>query len=65
MFNYEPPLNPPSDYFKDYEIPERIQEICKDILKYGTRTAYQNIYDFLYETAEHDLISEREEVYVE
>jgi len=65
MFAYEPPLDPPCDYFKEYAIPERIQEICEDILKYGSSTSYQNIYDYLYETAEDDLLYEREQAYAE
>lgn len=58
MFNYELPLEPSVDYFQEYRIPERIEEICKDILKKGRFTQFSGVYDALFELAEEQLIEE-------
>lgn len=59
MFAYELPLDPPCDEWKEYILPERckdrIEDICKDILKCGERTNFQSIYDAIYEMVEADL----------
>lgn len=63
MFAYEPSLNPPCDYWKEYQLPfhckMRIAEICNDILKRGEKTSSQEIYDAIYELVEADIESER------
>lgn len=59
MFAYELPLDPPCDEWKEYILPERckdrIEDICKDILKRGERTNFQAIYDAIYELVEADI----------
>lgn len=64
MLAYEPCLEPDCDYLHDYKIPERIKEMCKDILKYGSATSYAHVYEALYELAEEDILTEKEEAYV-
>jgi hypothetical protein len=62
MFAYEPPLDPPCDEWTEYKLPElckdRIEEICKNILKKGEDTYYARIYDALYELVEQDIEQE-------
>lgn len=52
MFAYEPPLNPPVDYWEEYKKPEfilsKIHEICQDIVKRQEDTNYQEVFDILY-----------------
>lgn len=62
MFAYELPLSPPYDEWKEYILPERckdrIEDICKNILKRGDRTNFQTIYDAIYELVQADIEDE-------
>lgn len=62
MFAYELPLDPPCDEWKEYILPERckdrIEDICRDILKRGEHTNFQKIYDAIYELVETDIEDE-------
>jgi hypothetical protein len=59
MFAYEPPLEPPCNYWEEYEKPafilDKINEICADIVKFGEKTRYQNFLDVLYEQVEENI----------
>lgn len=50
------------DYLYEGVIQERIEEVCEDILKKGTSSNYNEIYDAIYELVESDLIEEREDL---
>lgn len=63
MFKYQPPLSPSCDYIEEYLIPERLEEICKDILNKRHKTYYTRYYETLWEMAEEDIREEREEIY--
>lgn len=56
MFAIEPPINPPCDYWEEYQKPKfimnKIQEICKNIYENGDNTNFQDILDYLYEHIE-------------
>lgn len=62
MFAYEPPLEPPCDHWKEYELPmrcrQRMHEVCMDIIRKHKGTHYQNIYDAIYELVEADIEAE-------
>lgn len=53
MAVYGPPTEPPVDYWEEYEKPRivqnKIQEACEDIVKKGTNTRFQEIFDIIYE----------------
>lgn len=69
MFAYEPPLSPPCNEWLEYILPERckmrIEDVCKDILKRGENTNYQDIYTAIYELVEADIETETAEAYYE
>ena len=53
MFAYEPSLSPPEadrfDLARYYQIKLVIEDACKDILKRGENTRFQDILDLLHE----------------
>lgn len=49
------------DQIKGQRIEERMQEVCADILKKGSDTSFQEIYDSIYELAEEDIDNQRAE----
>lgn len=59
MFAYEPPLDPPCNYWEEYEKPAFIEgkiiEICENIAKKGTKTSFTDVFDFLYEHIEENI----------
>lgn len=59
MFAYEPPIDPPCDYWEEYGKPDfikqKINEICKSILEKGDKTPFQEIFDYIYENVEEKL----------
>ncbi len=61
MLASEPDLNPPYDFYKEYLMPQKIEEVCRDILAHGAGTYYQDIYDAMWELAEGILIEEAED----
>lgn len=65
MLNFEMQLSPSVDYLSDYAVPQRIEEICKDILKNRGHSQYKEIYDYLFEYAEDELLWEKESSYGE
>lgn len=62
MFIYDPPSEPPSDAWLEYTLPllcqNRIFEICKDIIKHGQNTQYQEVYDAIYEIIQPEMLKE-------
>lgn len=53
---------PPYDTWREYTLPllcrERIEEVCKDILKRGENTRYAKIYDAIVELVEDAILTE-------
>lgn len=62
MFAYEPPLEPSCDEWREYVCPElcksRIKDICQDILRVGSKTRWDAIYDAIYELVQADIEEE-------
>lgn len=59
MFAYEPPLDPPSNIWEEYDKPafimQVLQDICENILKRGEKTDHQDVLDLVYEHIEEHL----------
>lgn len=59
MFAYELPLDPPCNFWEEYEKPtfikNMIQEICDNILKKGEKTQFIQIFDLIYEHLDENI----------
>lgn len=59
MFVYEPPLEPPCNYWEEYQKPAfitgKIHEICQSIANKGEKSSFVEIFDLLYEHIEDNI----------
>lgn len=59
MFAYEPPIDPPCNYWEEYGkklfIENKIREICAKVASKGENCEFSDIFNFLFEHIEDNI----------